>query len=269
LPAVDRYKRVIAVLDPSNAEQAGLLQRLAGVNPEQVAQATLDDAAYQSQRLLMHDLVLTTLRGEGRDRVADRFRQGEQVRVFSVGIGGLDLGMEQVLARAQGGRMTLSGGGFGGATTLHGSLAAGNAAEPGSVGTTELQPRSEWQIDPAGLPATTLPKHGFGNGRPGAGDLVRADGNRFEAGPPEGRKNRPAWRLAVYGEDGPEVRSRRVVFDVRGKVQRIERLERMRLLRYRMERDGVRLLARLLASPPAESGGAGEAATQEGALPAP
>ena len=268
LPAVDRYKRVLAVLDPSNAEQAALLQRLAGVKPEQVPQAALDDAAYQSQRLLMHDLVLTTLRGAGRDRVADRFRQGEQVRVFSVGIGGLDLGMEQVLARAQGGRMTLSAGGFGGATTLHGSLAAGSASEAGSVGAAELQPRSEWQVDPAGLPATTLPRHGFGKGRPGAGDLVRADGNRFEAGPPEGRKNRPAWRLAVYGEDGPEVRSRRVVFNVRGNVLRIERLERMRLLRYRMERDGVRLLARLLASPPAESGGTGEAATQEGALPA-
>ena len=267
LPAVERFKRVVAALDPSNADQAGLLQRLSGVDPGQVAVSVLDDAAYQSRRLLMHDLVLTTLHGEGRDRVVDRFRQGEKLRVFSVGIGGLDLGMEQVLARARGGRMSLTGGGFDSATTLHGSLAAANAAESEPSGAAEIQPRPEWQKDPAGMQPAMLPRHGFGGKRAAAGELRRSHGNRFEAGPPAGRKNRPAWRLAVYGEDGPEVRSRRVVFDAVGKVLRIERLERMRLLRYRIERDGERLAARRLEAPPPPTVDEGEEVAEEGTLP--
>ena len=211
---------MIAVLDPSNAEQAGLLQRLAGVDPGEVAEAALDDAAYQSQRLLMHDLVLTTLRGAGRDRVADRFRQGEKLRVFSVGIGGLDLGMDQVLARAQGGRMTLTGGGFGSATTLHGSLAAASASgdrpamaaarEPRAArveGRSRVLPTDRDACRTASAVSARIPE-----------TVVRSHGNRFETGPPVGRKNRPAWTLAVYGEDGPEVRSRRLDLDPRGGV---------------------------------------------------
>ena len=86
------------------------------VQPE----ATLDDSAldvltYRAERLRMlartstehYQRILGELDLETRKSLADRQQQGGELRPFSLGIGGLDLGMEKVLDRASGTRLGL------------------------------------------------------------------------------------------------------------------------------------------------------------------
>jgi len=111
LPARRRYQRAVAALSPGRAEHAALLERFKGFRVEQLDDSALDLLAQQAERLTMHETVLGTLEIPRRRAVGERMRAGEKLRIFSVGIGGLDLGMGSVVSRAGSRRASLLGGG--------------------------------------------------------------------------------------------------------------------------------------------------------------
>ena len=78
---------------------------------DELDDSALDLLAQQAERLTMHETVLGTLEMSRRRSVGERMRAGEKLRIFSVGIGGLDLGMGSVVSRAGGRRAALLGGG--------------------------------------------------------------------------------------------------------------------------------------------------------------
>jgi len=234
LPARRRYQRAVGALDPSRSEHATLLREFEGYDVERLDASQLDLLAQRAERIRMHETVLGTLDPARRGGLLERMQSGEQLRIFSVGIGGLDLGMGPVVERARGRRAGLATDRAG--TSLPGEGATGRDRETGSAG--RSTPREAWRGDPVGLPRTELPPHGIGGGDP-RGQTVRGVSD-----PPEpGRAGTP-WVLTVYGKDAPEVRSRRVFLDDAQRADRFERFERGRLLRYRFEGEGARLVAR-------------------------
>ncbi|MFN7965520.1 MAG: hypothetical protein U0V87_07525 [Acidobacteriota bacterium] len=100
LPAARRFARAVAALDPNVPDQASLAKELQAVASSK-DEATMDDAAFRAERLRMHRLVLGSLGESEKSSVKARVTAGEKLRVLSLGIGGLDLGMNQVLARSQ------------------------------------------------------------------------------------------------------------------------------------------------------------------------
>ena len=60
----------------------------------------IERLTYRAERLLMHARVLATLAPADRAAVEARRKDAPGTRVFSVGIGGIDLGMSSVFARA-------------------------------------------------------------------------------------------------------------------------------------------------------------------------
>jgi len=153
LPARRRYQRAVAALSPARAEHAALLERFKGFRVEQLDDSSLDLLSQQAERLTMHETVLGTLEIPRRRAVGERMRAGEKLRIFSVGIGGLDLGMGSVVSRAGSRRASLLGGGAvqSPATTGSRKRAAGRGA---------AEAREAWRRDPLGLPATVMPVHG-------------------------------------------------------------------------------------------------------------
>jgi hypothetical protein len=164
--------------------------------------------------------------------------------MFSVGIGGLDLGMGPVVARARGRRVALAGGGSGLASPDAGPSGAPGARRPAA----DREAREAWRSDPRGLPRAVLPDHGLGRGAL-TGPLAREFGHhRIEVGrgeAPEGAGAAASWVLAVYGADSPDVRSRRTFLEAGGRAARFERVEEQRILHYEFERNDERLVARL------------------------
>jgi hypothetical protein len=258
LPARRRYERAVGALDPSRTEHAALLRELGSYPVERLDGAQLDLLAQRAERVRMHETVLGTLELPRRRRLAERLQAGEQLRMFSVGIGGLDLGMGPVVERARGRSLGLAAEGTGPARPA--PSRAGSVAGGG-------EPREAWRVDPGGLPPTVLPDHGLGGrdvGRPASLDLGH---HRIEVGrtaPQESDGEGGVWILTVHGADAPDPRSRRVTLDRDDRAIRFERVESHRLLGYGFEPDGDRLVARLTRS-------AGEepsvAAPGTGALP--
>ncbi len=190
----------------------------------------------------MHRLVLSTLGRERTAPLAARQQAGERLRIFSVGIGGLDLGMDRALARAQGQTLQFGAGALQAASALSTPTRAADEPEQPPA---EARPREAWRQDPPSLPTVRLPPHGFD---PTAADS-RAS-NRIEKGVDEtssaegeGAVTRSAWIRTLLDADGPEVRSRKIVLDNGKRAVRIERFERSRPLRYHLERRGEVLTA--------------------------
>jgi hypothetical protein len=109
----------------------------------------------------MHQLVLGTLPEAGRAKLRARAQAGDPPRVFSVGIGGLDLGMGSSLARAAGRSGGLTGLGV---TARAAAVPSGGGAPPASTPSAATPPPpagpgAAWQQDPPGLPAAPLPAH--------------------------------------------------------------------------------------------------------------
>nr|MCU0255079.1 hypothetical protein [Acidobacteriota bacterium] len=161
LPAPERFQRAQGALDRRDPQQAALAAELAELDAGSAAESDLDAAAYRAERLRMHQLVLGTLPEAGRAKLRARAQAGDPPRVFSVGIGGLDLGMSSSLARAAGRSGGLTGLGV---TARAAAVPSGGGAPPASTPSAATPPppagpRAAWQQDPAGLPVAPLPAH--------------------------------------------------------------------------------------------------------------
>lgn len=231
LPAKLRFARALSVLDNRAPHEKALAERLAGLASGGSSDEQLDALTYQAERQRMHDFVLKTLAPEPRNALVQRQKSGETLRVFSVGIGGLDLGMKKVLARAGGRQLKLPWGTDGAMTQARGAGARSSAGtRPGRQGWVRrpASPRDEWRHDPAGLARTMIPEHGFSSSQAtraearGPYEASRQLGDQLlnMAGDRDG-----GWAQVVLGLDSPDLRSRRVSFDTQGDVTEIERIE--------------------------------------------
>jgi hypothetical protein len=227
LPARERYARALGALDARVPDQRAMLQELRGYDASALSDSVLDLLAYRAERLVMHRTVLRTLPPADGQRLAARERAGESLRVFSVGIGGIDLGMQQALDRARGTSRKLGWGASSRPAPATGPARAAVAATrpvprsaPASIPATSRA--LEW---PAGLRRSRMPAHP--NGRPGFTLSREADA----AG--AGRRV-----LAVYGTDGPEARTRSVILDGQGRARAFDRYEDGRRIAYTLERQG-------------------------------
>lgn len=192
--------RAAAWLDSRIPEDAALLAeieraRAAGAGPD-----SLETLRFRAQRLAMHRLVLGKVPDAARSRVASRRAAGESMRVFSVGIGGIDLGMESALARAS--RRKL---GFGDEAPAR-PAAKSAPAEPVAA---TAGPEPSAMRAGAAVPETAIV--------------------RREAG----------FSLVVSAAWGEEVRSRRRVDDPRGGPAVFERVEGGRFVSYRFDGGGA------------------------------
>jgi hypothetical protein len=229
LPARRRLLRALSALDPAHSRSAALLEELRGTQLDRLSETQLDLMAYRAERVRMHQTVLATLRAADRERLTERRKRGEELRFFSIGIGGLELGMSKVLSRASGRSMGL---GARNGTALHAmrqSQDAPSAAVGG--GGVEIEPRQQWRRDSAVLPATLLPHHGWSADETEV--RSRFGGHWIERGESGERR----WLWTVFGADGPEPRSRKVFLEGES-IGSIERVEASGLIRYRLERKG-------------------------------
>ncbi len=237
LAAAERYRRALAALDRRDPPQAALAAELAELNTAAAADTELDAAAFRAERLRMHQLVLGTLPEADRAKLRARAQAGDPPRVFSVGIGGLDLGMSSSLARAagRGGGLTGLGATARAASGCRRGIARAAGRRGGVLDAQPAAPREAWQQDPAGLPAATLPAHA-----PAAGEMV-------------------AWPAAA------DARYRRATRDAAGGALVIVRVEDQRALRYRVEPGGAIALLPFEAAP--QPAAAPEAVAAAAALP--
>jgi hypothetical protein len=228
LPARLRFERARAALDPSIGKEAELLADLDRYDPSETSDSLYDLLAYRAERLRMHRLVLATLGAERGGPLAEREQSGEQLRIFSVGIGGLDLGMGRVLDRAGGSSIRLASSWSADGPGASVALSAPSARAASG-------PRDEWKVASVVSAGALPPAHGS------AADRMRWF---VDSGidPVVGR-----WVLTVTAPLDPEVRSRRVLLGDGRRAGRIERLEGARLTTYRLERRGATVVA--LAEP--------------------
>lgn len=234
LPAVRRFRRALLLLDGRWPEQAAAAQEMQSSDPMTLDESAADLLAFRAERLRMHRLVVSTLAASDRDALERREKAGETVRVFSVGIGGIDLGMGQALARARRRAERLAGSG----------LEAASSGEGEEQAPPQVTVREEWRRDPTSLPKLRMPDHGRET-LPGT-----ASRHLVQKGSTTVDKRQVRFILTVMGKDGPHPRSRRLILDSRGQAESIERLDTQPLLRYRLVQDGSTLRARRLESGP-------------------
>lgn len=242
LPAGRRFARDLALLNPQVADQAELAKDMAALK----ANATdfeRDAFCYRAERLLMHQRVLATITDKRRAEADERRKQAPKTRVFSVGIGGIDLGLTAVLARAahRGGRLGLS-------ASDRAATGEQRAERDGAKGPAAAP------VDPAGLPALLWPDHGLGPvaGRMAtalpddAGTIVatRRLGSFVRQGTWKSRGSTPAgWDEYTLAMEGPEARFRRRIGDASLAPPLFQRVEGGRFLSYRLVRAGEVLKA--------------------------
>ena len=228
LPASRRLARALAALDPTRPEQARLAEELKRAAVPGLDDSALDLLAERAERIRLHETVLQTLDAARRRALSDRIKQGESLQMFSVAIGGLDLGMSSAVERARGTRIGLTSG----------TEAAGGpvSAAPSSA---TPEPNAAWRVDPPGLPQAVLPAHGLPPRRSG-GPLDATLGQHLVS-VGAGRVPGTSFELEVYGLDSPEPRSRRLEFDSKGLLTAIERVDERGFLRYRVAREAARL----------------------------
>jgi len=248
LPAGRRFARDQAMLSPQIPDQAALASEMgalaadAGVFEE-------DLLSYRAERLLMHARVLATVPAERRLSVEARRKREPATRVFSVGIGGVDLGMNAVLARAKfrSSRLGLTAGERTATATSTAPARAetdADAAEPAATVAADppLLPAGEWPdhgLGPVDLRSITVLPDGKGTilARRRPGSLVRKGTFKPEGGVPV------PWEEVLLAMEGPEARARRRIADPAGKAPVFERVEDERFLSYRFDRAGNNLRA--------------------------
>ena len=224
LSAARRLSRALAALDRSLADHAKLATEIEAMDRGRMGDAALDLLAYRAERLRMHHLVLSTLGAPDRLRLSQREKG---LRVFSVGIGGLDLNMTKRLARASHRSERLSWGSAGRPSaqrTVADAARAPGEGETGAPAEPRANPVDAWRKDPAEVGAVVLPDHG--------GSILVESGSATLGG------SKVAWVRTVNGADGPEPSSRTLALDAARRVRLVERFEDGRFLRFRLERDG-------------------------------
>ncbi len=245
LPPRRRLARALAMLDPRQPDHAALAREVASADPGALDDETLDFLAYRAERLFMHHLVLRALGSGDRARIEARAAAEGKPRIFSVGIGGIDLGMDQAIDRALAGDARLGPG-------------AGPAGGAPPAASSPLPIAGDAAGVPEAPPSFEMPDHGVGASR-------RSPAREFawgwiRRGSWKGSSEGGAWVLVVQDPDGTEVRSRRSILDADGRARAFERVEGLRFLRYAMERRPDGLDALPLAEAP---GGAPPAAVQD------
>jgi len=246
LPSLDRAE---AMLDKRVPDQAAFAAEIdaqrATADP-----ATLDRMAYRALRLVMHARVLATLPGSGRATVEARRTKEPETRVFSVGIGGIDLGMRQALARAKrsGGRLAVGGGRSHGGSPSE----AGPARRPAEETSPGATPPAA--LETAGLPPTEMPDHGLGPakdrtvatlpGEHGTVTFARRPGSIVMHGTwtRAGLAAIP-WDEVRTSDESPDVRVRRRLGDPEGRAPVFQRVENGRFISYRFEHSGSTMTA--------------------------
>lgn len=249
MPPERRFRRALAALNRRIPEQAELAREMEGLAAQAPPGTALDELAFRAERLRMHHLVVTTWRGPLRDSLKQRTAAGEKVRVFSIGIGGVDLGMGRAVAKAARRSRGLAWGGgekFAAAEAAFAKPPPGQDAGPA--------PDPSWRQDPGGLPATVMPDHGFARFQPGPNSTQKtAAGEAESRGFPRGWVQRgrlagaaaTGWWQWVLGPEGGETTGRRIVVDGKGAFLRLERMDRGRLISFQWNRAGSRLTAEL------------------------
>jgi hypothetical protein len=269
LPAGRRFARDQAMLNPQIRDQAALAKEMgalaadAGVYEE-------DLLSHRAERLMMHARVLATIPAERRSAFEARRKQEPATRLFSVGIGGVDLGMNAALARAK----SRSG---------RGGLGAGEraASAPAPTDATGARPAGSAVADPPLLPATEWPDHGLGPVdlrtstvlADGKGTILerRRSGSRVRKGTSKPESGVPVlWEEVLLAMEGPEARARRRIGEPAGGAPVFERVEEGRFLSYRFDRAGKTLRAtRAVAALKSRAfGGTPPSSTPPAALPA-
>ncbi len=256
LPAARRFARAKGFLDRRLPDQDALAKEMEARDPAKTDDATLDLLAYRAERLFMHERVLASLSRGEREALDRRAKTGGSLRVFSVGIGGVDLGMGAVLARASRAQSRLS---WGGGSPRRVPAAAESARAPEGAAARSAPPATG-AAAPAGaspgedsplIAVVELPDHGLPAS--GKGDSAEYPSHWIRTGKTDSKEGARSWVRTVYGADGPEPRARLVVLNAERRAQRIERLEDGRFLQFEMEREGTVLRARS----PLESGSTG------------
>jgi hypothetical protein len=269
LPASRRFARDQAMLNPQIPDQAALAKEMSEL-PSDAGDAQRDLMSYRAQRLMMHARVLGTIPPERRTSIEERRKREPSTRVVSVGIGGVDLGMSAVLARAstRGERLGLVASGTkspASAPAARRESGATPAAYADPPGLSEI----EWPdhgLGPASeRTATALPdKRGTVVARRRSGASVRQG---IHAAPDHARVS---WDEVVLGIEGPEARARRRTADAAGKQVVFERVEDGRFLRYGFERSGGTLRAKPgVAAPPGDAFGVSASPAAAAAAPPP
>ena len=217
-----RLQRAVAGLDRGVAEEARFIDQLAAMDSAQLGTAEMDLLAYRAQRLRMHRTVLGAFDPQRREELEQR--AVTPLRVISVGVGGLDLGMRKVIGRAHSRSIGL----IGARVALPSAQSPLPAAAPVSP-----EARALWREDPRGLPQTVMPEHGIGK----AGLRRNFDAGWIEITPGvSGEDNDSGGALqVVHGAAGPEAVARRVRFGADGKPLRFDRFEGGRRWFYALE----------------------------------
>lgn len=237
-----RLRRAVAALDSRISDQAAYARELLSRNPESLPPEALDALAAGAERLTMHQRVLATLPEPDRKSVGERRAAGEAVRVFSIGMGGIDLGMSKALARA--GRRSRKAGPAGFSAIGVSDAGRGGAPVPTRDARPPQPPREP--RDPEGVPRARMRDHGMGDASTGArtwrpdpevtlmsrhcgNDWVLTGSYALEPGKAFG------FSQVVLGADGPDVRSRRRNPDLQGKAPVFQRAEGGRYLSFKFE----------------------------------
>jgi hypothetical protein len=225
-----RLARALDLLDPRDPEQAGAAEEIRREMPAAAGDVVAENAlADRALRIAMHRRVLAFAPAVSGDR-----------RVFSVGIGGIDLGTRAAFTRASRGASRLGGG-----RARDGATAPSDLPAAGGVPAASPTARPD---DPPGLPATEMPDHGLGE-VPSAPILNgvtlferTTSRHRFARGVYAIAPGKAvSWTESRLGSDGPEVVSRRRVQEPDGRPAAFLRVEEGRLLPYRLVREGNRL----------------------------
>jgi hypothetical protein len=233
-----RLQRALAGLDRGVPEEAQFIDEIAATNPAALSPSELDLLAFRAQRLRMHRTVLGAFDPKLREELEKA--SGDPLRVISVGVGGLDLGMRKVVDRAHSRSIGLLG---------------ARAALPGAqrsaytLADVSAETRALWRQDPPALPRTVMPDHGIGKAgltrHFGAGWIEITPGVSGDDDDSGG-----ALRI-VHGAAGPEVVARGIRFDAEGKPRLLDRLERGRRWSYRLEQDKQGMRAARIDAPAA------------------
>ena len=244
LPARARFAALLAGGGRRPSAHTRRLQEAARIDLTSISDDEIDMAAYQLERSRMHSLVMTTLSADTKERLRERDQRERNLRVFSIGTGGLDLNMSGALRRASRSTTGLSPGRRpqrNAAQTLGVRSGEGGTVRGGRVPTRRAALASPVRRRPVSRVAVLsgsdveLPKHGLDGEQGYARSVRHATGTVPSA--KSRREPAPAlWFETVYDRFGRRPASRRAVVDTSGRLVEIRRLIEGRVLEYKPQR---------------------------------